>query len=158
MDPAAAFRPQPHTHQHQHRHSFSALRNLTTFGSGYVRHQLNSTAHSQFARITAVLEHRRVTDLNRLTLLCVLTMAAVISVCTMVMIVRQRWAPNCQGTYQECNSSETMELADQAKGLLASSPPSAKGVARRPVELAISQELVESAGDAASASSGSLVT
>ena len=151
MDPTAAFRPPAHGHLHPHRHSFASLRNLTAVGSGFIARHLNSTAHSQFARLKSVLEHRRVTDLNRLTLLCVLTMAGVISICTMVMIVRQRWAPNCQGTYQECNSSETMELADQAKGLLACTPPSAKSVPRRPVELAISQELVESVGEARSA-------
>ena len=146
IDPAAASRPPAHGHEHLHRHSFASLRNLTSAGGGYVVRHLNSTAHSQFARLKAVLERRRVTDLNRLTLLCVLTMAGVISVCTMVMIVRQRWAPDC--TYQECSSddhysSETTELADQARGLMdPCTPPSAKGAARRPVELAISQELV----------------
>ena len=115
-----------HSHSHLHRHGTdaAALRRNLSLGV----HHLNSTAHfgMALAPLKAVLEHRRMTDLNRLTLACVLSMGAIISICAMVVIVHQRWAPAREGgSYQECNSRETTELVDQAKGLLgdAFTPP-----------------------------------
>ena len=68
-----------------------------------------------------LIERRKITDLNRLTLVCVLTMMAVISIGAMVVIMQARWQPAC-GNYQECLSRETTELVDQSKELLARPP------------------------------------
>ena len=66
------------------------------------------------------------TELNRLTLICVLSMGAIISIGTMVVIVQARW-PARGGAYQECLSGETTELADQSKELLGDAGGGSRG-------------------------------
>jgi len=108
-----------HSRQHQHQRQEPNLSASPHNPSGSLHnHTALPTWASHLPRL--LVERRRVTELNRLTLICVLSMGAIISIGTMVVIVQARW-PARGGGYQECLNGETTELADladQSKELL----------------------------------------
>ena len=128
--PAAA---EQHAHQHaqHHRQQHQHQRQEPNFSASL--HHPSGWLHNRTAPPTwtshlprLLVERRRVTELNRLTLICVLSMGAIISIGTMVVIVQARW-PARGGAYQECLSGETTELADQSKELLGDAGGGSRG-------------------------------